>query len=220
MEKIKFVINCFFILMFLTISSAYAASFDYSCVDCHEKPALPAKHIVKENFTGCFDCHKDGGKSKKLGWFVHNKHLGGQDLNDELCTTCHRTDSEGEITINNSPVIKISKEDIPDYADRFKTWVKSDKLAYAHNEKGVGCSGCHTTFDPDETDNISSKCINCHGNFQDVAKLTDDKTKYERNPHKSHYPRLQCVKCHSVHGDFNDYCDKCHHTGFKWKLKG
>lgn len=213
----------FFTILFLgiflvfTAAGVQAKSFSYACKDCHEKPVLPEKHVKKMEFKDCFSCHKSRGKADKLGSFIHAKHL-DESADADSCYECHKTDSEGQITVSNYPVVKVVKEDVQYFANKLKTWVKSEKLVYSHRLNELSCSSCHTTFDYEETDNISKKCIDCHGGYETVKELTTDTKKYERNPHESHYPNLKCEKCHKVHEDFKDYCDKCHHTGFKWSL--
>jgi PHP family Zn ribbon phosphoesterase len=109
--------------------------------------------------------------------------------------------------------------DTPAAAKAFKSYYQAGTLANSHKNADLSCNNCHTTYDYDELDNMAPKCKNCHGDYPDLAKRTAN-TGYETNPHKSHFPNLACTKCHSMHGDFKDYCsEKCHKWGFNWKQK-
>lgn len=197
--------------------TAGAKEIDYKCSECHTsaKDILPPKHISKDKFEGCFTCHKDGGKVK-LNKRVHEVHFANIGTDLDTCLSCHVSDSEGRITINSNTGQKVYADEAAAVAGTMYT---EGTLANSHKNAGLSCTDCHSTFDYDEYDNMTPKCKECHGEYEDVAKLTAD-APYETNPHKSHFPTLDCTKCHSSHSDFKDFCsEKCHKWGFDWKQK-
>lgn len=204
-------------MLLLTFSSAVAADFSFKCAECHDSPKgiLPAKHISKEKFNGCFDCHQDAKKGK-LSNKVHSVHLPDMGTETDTCNSCHTELEPGLISVD--PVNGYAADTEP-AAKAFTSYYHEETLANSHKKSGLNCGDCHTTYDYDELDNMAKKCINCHGGYEDVAKRTAE-SGYETNPHKSHFPTLACTKCHSMHGDFTDYCSvKCHKWGFAWKQK-
>ncbi|PLX69492.1 MAG: hypothetical protein C0603_00770 [Denitrovibrio sp.] len=211
-------INSIFLVLILvfTISSVvYAEGFPFNCSECHESPSEIFKdgHAKIGNFDKCFDCHEPSSNAKTLGERVHKIHFSDMGVNKETCTSCHAPDSEGNIYVVHDSEIYFGPDEMDGLVQKFQTWMDSEELADSHNKAGVYCNSCHERYDPDDVDNMSKKCKGCHGEFKDVASFTAD---FERNPHKSHFGKLSCVKCHNVHESFKDYCDKCHHTNMKW----
>lgn len=216
--NLRYVLISVFILCMTTSFVVYAADVGFKCVECHEQAIdiLPAKHADINDFTKCFSCHFDGGKAPKLGQKVHEKHLADMGTSEETCLSCHNLDDDNLITINVKKELTMDREDLADTAKKFTSFYENGKLANSHKNAGKYCLSCHTAFDIDETDAISSKCILCHGKYEDMAKVTEN-SGFMRNPHKSHFPTLACNKCHQTHEDFTDYCIKCHQWGFKWE---
>lgn len=199
------------------VNSAQAATTEFRCVTCHQATAsvLPAKHIAKKDFFSCFSCHATGQSARSLAIKVHRIHLAGS-TDSATCLSCHPTDAAGNLQIHATAQASIKKSDLPDMANRMGSWLKSDKLAYAHQRKGVSCQACHTAYGED--DPYMEKCVACHGDYDAMAKKTAG-TKLERNPHKSHYPTLKCTNCHQSHDAFKNFCATCHGFAFIWKLK-
>lgn len=205
------------VTVMLFAMTSVAKEIDYKCGECHASATevLPEKHIKKDKFEGCFNCHQDG-KKVKLNKKVHEVHFAGLGTDLDTCLSCHIADSEGRITINSKTGQKVYADEAASVAVTLYT---EGTLANSHKNAGLSCTDCHSVFDYDEYDNMSPKCKECHGDYPEMAKRTAD-APYETNPHKSHFPSLACTKCHSSHNDFKDFCsEKCHKWGFEWKQK-
>lgn len=74
-----------------------------------------------------------------------------------------------------------------------------------HASEGLQCADCHKTSKPSAAAPVEA-CLDCHGGYDGVAKLI----KGEHNPHDSHLGRMQCLKCHRVHGPSEFICLQCH----------
>ncbi|NVN90454.1 MAG: cytochrome c3 family protein [Desulfuromonadales bacterium] len=195
-----------------------AATAGYQCASCHgtTSEVLPAKHIKKNDFSGCFACHVTGRPAGTLAGMLHGRHLSAATVNPETCKGCHPAASGGVISLSADGGKKVRETDLPDLAQKTGNWLKSDTLSHAHRNKGVSCGECHTTYDED--DSYNKRCIGCHGSYDVMAKKTA-KTRFSRNPHKSHYPTLKCTNCHQSHAGFKDFCATCHGFGFSWPVK-
>ena len=217
MSLYKYRLTLIAAVVLFVCSWGYAAEIGFRCKDCHESVSkiLPKEHVKKTAFEGCFDCHVDGGKGPKLGGKIHNVHFAQSEIVKDTCLSCHVADSEGNITVNSATGAKIDPED---GAEKFNSLYTKGKLVNSHKNAGLMCSDCHKTYDEDEADGMHKKCVECHGDFNEMMAKTA-KAPYKANPHKSHFPNLTCTKCHSMHGDFKDYCVKCHQWGFVWKQK-
>jgi len=84
-------------------------------------------------------------------------------------------------------------------------------LAETHKTGGIGCAECHQE-EPPQKMAPTQKCLGCHGDYDELAKLT---VKVEPNPHQSHEGKLECEACHHVHKPSKDHCLECHSWGFK-----
>lgn len=81
----------------------------------------------------------------------------------------------------------------------------------------ITCTKCHDEAIPTERPN-SKKCIECHGEMSDLAKLT---AAHDRNPHASnHYMfNIECATCHAEHKPSKALCNDCHQKYSYPKLK-
>lgn len=212
--------KCILFLVVLLSSSiwGYAAEIDFKCSECHDKveEILPQSHIKKKSFDGCFTCHKDGGKIDSLREKVHTQHLADMGTDKEICLSCHVGTSEGEIIVNEKENKKVYLDEA---VTAFTSYYTNGTLANSHKNVGLNCTDCHTTYDYDELDTISKKCITCHDGHFEIVKISDLQKHEEVVPHKSHFEDLACTKCHSVHYEFKDFCAGCHKWDFKWKQK-
>ncbi len=201
---------------FITISvfSAFADS-GFQCASCHEKPSdvLQSKHIQVQDFHSCFSCHIED-KEFKLSNTLHSAHFTHMDIDNAACVSCH-IEENGAIRVDTKNNFTADTESA---LTAFKSFYQTGTLANSHKNAGLSCDACHKAYDYDEADSMSSKCVNCHGSYEELAKITED-TEYDANPHKSHYPTLACTKCHSAHSQFQDFCSKCHQWNYSWKQK-
>ncbi|MEF9942750.1 MAG: FAD-dependent oxidoreductase [Burkholderiaceae bacterium] len=84
---------------------------------------------------------------------------------------------------------------------------KSQFLAGAHGQKGVGCAACHDGKTVDDSERaLNQKCTSCHGDLSKLAARTEG----EINPHKSHLGQVNCTSCHTGHEASVAYCSNCH----------
>lgn len=112
------------------------------------------------------------------------------------------------------------------YVDSFRT---SNDMDSVHRRAGLGCVDCHTggslgvhaavaaTYlamntpsKPSSSPVADHVCNHCHVSMAYEATRTDYLT---RNPHRSHWPELQCGDCHKAHGGQLDFCSGCHDNG-------
>ena len=189
------------------------------CVSCHKTPAkiLPATHKAYklENTSSCFGCHKPEGKAPPLGEKIHGTHLQKAGNTMKNCLSCHTAAKAGEVLFPSYPDMKGAKDRMPALFASFSSWTTSSFLDHSHQQKGVYCMGCHKNYvDEYEASDTQAQCVKCHGDYEEMIKKTG-KTTYENNPHKSHFVDLKCSACHHSHGEFEDYCGKCHSFGYK-----
>ena len=78
-----------------------------------------------------------------------------------------------------------------------------------HIKKGLSCDSCHGTEKAAAGSDVgTAKCLNCHGPYEKLAKLTE---KMALNPHANpHYGDLDCNSCHHGHRTDENYCGSCH----------
>lgn len=118
-----------------------------------------------------------------------------------------------------------------------ESWHESDFGAHAHAQAGITCLECHESNigqqvqeltkyitgnyqNPLKERKLGTKewCLRCHGSYEELAKLTGDRT---RNPHDSHYGKMECRICHRMHRESVDYCAQCHEPvaiGAGWRI--
>lgn len=184
------------------------------CSGCHERlsTVLPSSHknYKGDNLSLCFSCHKTDGKKTLLGEKIHVSHLQKEPDTMKDCVSCHIANKDGEVTFPNYPNMKGDKSRMQTILPFFNSWMSSSYLDNNHKKKGVYCLDCHTTYlDEFEVFETQERCIKCHGNYDELIKLTA-KAPYGNNPHKSHYVDLKCNVCHHGHKEFTNFCAKCH----------
>lgn len=151
------------------------------CEGCHGEDA-PGEVGMKT----CFSCH---GSYQNLieatsgtGMNPHASHL-----YEPECVLCH---------IGHEPDKYLCQE-----------CHVSMTNAELHLGVGVGCSACHGK-DLSKRDSVPmDTCLSCHGPYEDLADLTST---LEMNPHRSHFPYLDCNECHHGHTSDTNFCADCH----------
>jgi len=221
--NVKIVFRLMLIVMVLAVTntgSSYAEEILPKCTGCHKtlKDVLKPQHPKINSSTTCFVCHDAKSKAGGLGQKIHAKHIDALGASEQTCLSCHGPDAKNRISISHKGEgITFDRAEVAGLAKTYGTWSNSKLLANSHKTKGIYCSACHEGYDSDDVDGMTQKCTACHGGYDAMVKKT---VNYKpRNPHKSHYPALGCVKCHQVHGEFTDYCNSCHSTNFKWLQK-
>ena len=83
-----------------------------------------------------------------------------------------------------------------------------------HAAMGLTCEACHGPDKANPATPDIKTCTQCH-NTKDLVEKT--KGVKPTNPHVSpHYQdQLDCVNCHYMHGETENFCDQCHQFGFK-----
>jgi hypothetical protein len=208
------------ILPFLFQQEAFAQkASSVQCVTCHKT----AMKILPEDHKGykleatalCFGCHRPEGKAKPLGEKIHGAHLQKAPAAMKNCLACHRPDKKGEVLFPGYPGMKATKDGMAKVPPFFTSWTNSPFLDHSHQQKGVYCLNCHSDYmDEYAAGDTQAGCVKCHGDYDAMINKTA-KTKYENNPHKSHFVDLKCSACHHSHKEFEDNCGKCHSFGYK-----
>jgi hypothetical protein len=204
------------LVLFAFVVSAEAAPF--SCAACHKDASiLPASHksydMAKTNL--CAACHTAGGKAKPLGATLHGAHIKKGMDSAKDCLACHEP-VNGEVSFREGKV-KVKAERIEKLRPYVVSWSSSKFMDRQHQEKGVSCLACHGTADyitGAKTTDTQPQCVKCHGNYPAMIAKTA-RSKYEKNPHKSHLPDPDCATCHHGHRTFEDICITCHKFGYK-----
>lgn len=92
-----------------------------------------------------------------------------------------------------------------------------------HHQIIKDCSVCHTKENAVKGNEFvkpnNASCQSCHGSYEDLGKLVQNKIKGEPNPHTSaHYGSgIECTACHKEHRPSVVYCNNCHE--FKYQMK-
>lgn len=243
MKKIWTVLICVLLLFFLhnffftgepadaakkPAKETRASGKQASCVKCHADFAsvLPKKHPpVKGNDLGsCIPCHKPdfSGKAQKNAFStrMHLAHLGQKTKLD--CTACHSWvpgKSFGLIGVKGSWGAP-TKDDMKLVREIFESWAASGYLDNLHAKADIVCMGCHGKELPKPDSTVeNSRCLECHGPLEKLAKKTEPKDFPDRNPHKSHLGDIACTVCHKGHQPSIVYCLDCHRN-FKMPIQG
>lgn len=208
------------VLLVATGIKTYAGETQPVCNECHKSLSdLLKQHPTKlDSSSHCFNCHDSKSKAGSLGQKAHQKHIDAMGVSENTCLSCHKPDAENKISVSRKAGITFNRDEMTGLVKKYETWNNSQLLANSHKTKGVYCLSCHEGFGPDDVDDMSKRCKSCHGGYEELARKTVSVK--PRNPHKSHFATLSCVQCHQIHAEFRDYCDKCHHTNFKWTRKG
>lgn len=130
-------------------------------------------------------------------------------------------------------------------APYYASWQSSEFTAHMHAQLGLTCQECHPRtvqdglrelvsnathhFDVPLKDNSprAETCLRCHGSYEILAARTrnligPDGFSLGRNPHDSHWGKLDCGICHKMHKSAVDFCARCHglpKTGTAWENK-
>jgi cytochrome c3-like protein len=118
-------------------------------------------------------------------------------------------------------------------APYYNSWKSAGFLANTHAQAKIVCQDCHTrTVKAAMTELVSNvthsyevplkdhrvrpeDCLRCHGSYEYLGELTKDLKGPDgyslgRNPHDSHWGRLDCGICHKMHKASVDFCSACH----------
>jgi len=94
------------------------------------------------------------------------------------------------------------------------------RLDNLHAKANILCAGCHGKEVPKAGDTVeNTRCLECHGPMDRLAKKTEPKDFKDRNPHASHLGDAACAVCHKGHAESRVYCLECHKE-FDMKIKG
>lgn len=199
-----------------------------SCKGCHADftSVLPKNHpaVKGTNLAACITCHAPdlSGTAKKNAFSarMHRAHVAPKGSLD--CTACHtwtpgkRFGLIGQKGSWGAP----SKDDMALMKQIFSSWSGSANTDSLHAKGGIACTQCHGRTLPKPDDTVeNSRCLDCHGPMDQLAKKSEPKDFKDRNPHKSHLGDIACTVCHKGHAESKAYCLGCHQN-FKMKIPG
>jgi hypothetical protein len=203
------------ICLFLIINSVESSEKEVAkhvtvnCQSCHSNLAdlVPENHVPiarGKEVAACLACHPaDQTGASPADWFAHLKHYALSDFSGD-CHSCHES-------FNG-----IASETDPERMGRYYgSWADSKYLDHKHALRKVTCANCHGKAFPDRRPSMD-QCINCHGNYDEIAELTKD---LNPNPHMSHFPDLRCTLCHKGHLPSELYCNQCHQFELNMSLR-
>jgi hypothetical protein len=192
----------------------------FTCSACHDDGAgiLPSSHKNHDirNTASCVGCHFLNGKAKPLGEKIHLVHVRKGVDTIKNCHSCHEATTGGEVAFPQWSM-KVSAERMEKLKALVISSMTSTYLDHRHQGKGVSCMACHAKPDyiegRKEVD-TQPQCVKCHGDYPAMIAKTA-KSRYDKNPHKSHLPDVPCSACHHGHQAFEDICSPCHAFGYK-----
>lgn len=205
-----------------------AALIKNACQQCHSdfKTLLSADHpsVGGNDLSSCLVCHQPDKsyQDKKNPFFarIHLAHL----LPDQnmACLICHSWSEGKSFGLQGleqtwgSP----SQEYMDFLKEIFTSWATSTFTDNLHARAFVSCSNCHDQALPAFDASVeNSKCLQCHGPMDKLAKHTEPVDFKDRNPHLSHLGEIGCTVCHKAHSESVVYCLGCHQQ-FKMKIQG
>lgn len=88
----------------------------------------------------------------------------------------------------------------------------SGLLDSKHLAAGNGCEACHGKLPTEGRPAMptTATCLSCHGGSYDALASKTANAPGGVNPHKAHTGKLDCDRCHRVHGSFEYSCNNCH----------
>jgi len=196
-----------------------------SCAACHPElsAVVPKGHppVKGSDIAACLGCHKPDASGKadknKVSTGLHRAHVGEGGKLD--CMSCHTWKPgksfglQGQKVSFGSP----TKDELEVMKKVFASWKSSGYTDSLHNKANIVCGGCHGSAMAKEGDTVeNSRCLECHGPMEKLAKKSEPQDFPDRNPHKSHLGEIACTVCHKGHAESKTYCLECHKL-FKMK---
>jgi len=199
-----------------------------SCKSCHVdfSSVIPQNHppVKGNDLTACTTCHKPGQpmteKKNAFSTRIHKGHLPPKGNVD--CLACHTWSAGKSFGLAGMKESwgKPTKEDLDLTKEIFTSWASSEYMDNLHAKASVACANCHGKELPLPDATVdNTKCLDCHGPMDQLAKKTEPADFKDRNPHKSHLGEIACTVCHKAHGESKVYCLSCHQK-FEMKIQG
>jgi len=205
-----------------------AKPVNISCASCHPdfSKVLPKGHpgVKGRDVTACTPCHEHdpAGRPQKNAYSsrMHLAHVPPKgSLDCEACHSWNPGKSFGLIGVKGSWGAP-SKDGIDLMKKIFASWASSQFTDNLHAKGGVTCAGCHGKDLPKSDETVeNTRCLECHGPADKLAKKTEPRDFPDRNPHKSHLRDINCTVCHKEHSESKVYCLECHKK-FQMNIKG
>jgi cytochrome c554/c'-like protein len=179
------------------------------CFGCHSTGAVNGFELKLDRLTagvGCEACHGPGEKhlvamkEKKFDepQIFNPGGLGGHELSQSFCGTCHTSFEQTMLMPGQSSVNNI----------RFQPYRMFNSRGHNTNDPRIGCLACHNPHEKLQKDAsyYDSKCLACH-----LTKPKDPKTERRSAP-ACPVSTKRCATCHmpkvelrGMHAEFTDH---------------
>ncbi len=179
------------------------------CFGCHSTGAVNGFDLKLDRLSpgvGCEACHGPGEKhlvamkEKKFDelQIFNPGGLGGHELSQSFCGTCHTSFEQTMLMPGQSSVNNI----------RFQPYRMFNSRGHNTNDPRIGCLACHNPHEKLQKDDsyYDAKCLACH-----LTKPKDPKTE-RRNAAACPVSTKKCATCHmpkvelrGMHAEFTDH---------------
>ncbi len=164
-----------------------------TCLDCHDK------HAPSLSLQDCLSCHQPHQPTR---------YIWDHPVKNSQCGACHG-DIVTEFAKNGAGHAKKLSCTKCHGAHPPRQEGVIPKCSKCHDQKAKkhyaqkGCTKCHDPHSPKKVDfshlkSVRKICLGCHANVGKTMKR-----------HPSFHAKLQCNKCHPIHGEYKS-CLKCH----------
>ena len=179
------------------------------CFGCHTTGAVNGMELKLDRLSpgvGCEACHGPGEKHSvamqqknvKEMYIFNPRRLGGHELSQSFCATCHTSFDQAMLMPGQSGINNI----------RFQPYRMFDSPGHNTNDQRVSCLACHNPHEKLQKDSsyYDAKCLACH-----LTKPKDPKTE-RRSAAACPVSTKKCATCHmpkvelrGMHAEFTDH---------------
>jgi len=191
------------------LGRAIAGDEPQQCFGCHTTGAVQGTELKLDQLTpgvSCEACHGPGEKhlvamkAKKLDEpeIFNPGGLGGHELSQEFCGTCHTSFEQAMLLPGQSGINNI----------RFQPYRMFNSRGHNTNDPRISCLACHDPHEhlQKEAAYYDQKCLACH-----LATVKEAKTERRSAP-ACPVSAKQCASCHmpkvelvGMHAQFTDH---------------
>jgi len=191
------------------LGRAIAGDEPQQCFGCHSTGAVNGAELKLDQLSpgiGCEACHGPGEKhlvamkAKNLDepQIFNPGGLGGQELSQSFCGTCHTSFEQAMLLPGQSGINNI----------RFQPYRLFNSRGHNTSDPRISCLGCHNPHEHLQKDSAyyDQKCLACH-----LATAKETKTE-RRNAPACPVSVKKCASCHmpkvelsGMHAEFTDH---------------